>query len=173
MNSDKDTNIVKPKISFNLIGRKEDIESARPVTTGYPILDTLLCGGMPQKFAVGLTSPSCDERDLLIKRFLETGAENGETTFYVTIDPTLAGDLARKYSSTFYLFVCNPQGEAILKNTPNISILKGVENLTNLSLALTSAIRKLNPSQKGTKRICLNVVSDVLLQHGAVQTRMC
>jgi KaiC/GvpD/RAD55 family RecA-like ATPase len=171
MSSDKDADKVKPKISFIQIGREEHMERAPPVTTGYPILDTLLCGGMPQKFAVALTSPSCDERDLLIKRFLETGAENGEPTFYVTINPSLAVSLARNYSSSFYLFVCNPQGEAIIKSAPNISILKGVENLTTLSLALTSAIRKLDPSQKNIRRICLNVVSDVLLQVGAVQTR--
>ena len=171
MSSDKDADKMKPKISFVQIGREEHMESASPVITGYPILDTLLCGGIPQNFAVALTSPSCDERDLLIKRFLETGAENGEPTFYVTIEPSLAGSLASNYSSTFYIFVCNPQGEAILKSAPNVFILKGVENLTNLSLALTSAIRKLDPSQKNNKRICLNIVSDVLLQGGAVQTR--
>lgn len=171
MSSNEDADKVKPKISFIQIGREEHVESALPVVTGYPILDTLLCGGVPQKFAVVLTSPPCDEKDLLIKRFLETGAENDEPTFYFTIEPSLAGSLARNYSSTFYMFVCNPQGEAILRSAPNISILKGVENLTNLSVALTSNIRKLDPSQKGTRRICLNIISDVLLLDGVVQTR--
>jgi hypothetical protein len=32
---------------------------------------------------------------------------------------------------------------------PNVSKLKGVENLTDVSMALTSAIRKLNTSMKG------------------------
>lgn len=171
MSFDKDTDKVKPKISFIQIGREEHIERAPPVVIGYPILDTLLCGGMPQKFAMVLTSPTCDERDLIVKRFLETGAENDEPTFYVTIEPSQAESLARNYSSTFYMFVCNPQGETILKSAPNIFVLKGVENLTSLSVALTSAIRKLDPSQKGARRICLNIISDVLLQSGAVQTR--
>jgi hypothetical protein len=36
---------------------------------------------------------------------------------------------------------------------------------------LTSAIHKLDASLKGPKRACIDIVSDVLLQHRAVQTR--
>jgi len=46
-----------------------------------------------------------------------------------------------------------------------------VENLTDISINLTSAIRKLDPSLKSARRICLDLVSDVLLQHHTVQTR--
>jgi hypothetical protein len=49
--------------------------------------------------------------------------------------------------------------------------LKGVEGLTDISIALTSAIRKLDPSLKGARRICINLVSDILLQHNVVQAR--
>jgi hypothetical protein len=58
-----------------------------------------------------------------------------------------------------------------VKDAPNLVKLKGVENLTDISIALTSAIRKLDPSLKGARRICIGLVSDVLLQHHAVQTR--
>jgi KaiC/GvpD/RAD55 family RecA-like ATPase len=171
MSSNENADKAKPKIFFTQIGREETIERALPVITGYTILDTLLCGGLPQKFAVLITSPPCDEKDLLIKRFLETGVENDESTFYVTIEPSLAESLAQHKPSNFYMFLCNPQGEAILKSASNISILKGVENLTDLSVALTSTIRKLDPSHKGPRRMCLNIISDVLLLHGSVQTR--
>jgi TolB-like protein/Tfp pilus assembly protein PilF len=118
-----------------------------------------------------LTSPSCSERDLLVKSFLETGAKKDEPTFYVTINPGSAKALADEYPSSFWLFVCNPQADAIVKDAANIVKLKGVENLTDISIALTSAIRKLDPSLRGDRRICLGLVSDVLLQHHAVQTR--
>ena len=143
----------------------------RFILTGYSDLDRLLCGGIPSGCAVVLTSPSCNERDLLVKRFLETGAKKDEATFYVTINPGLAKALAAEYPSSFWLFVCNPQADAIVKDAPNILKLKGVENLTYISIALTSTIRKLEPSSKGARRICLIFVSDVLLQHNAVQTR--
>ena len=141
------------------------------VPTGYGDLDKLLCGGLPSGYSVVLTSPSCDERDLLVKIFLERGAKKGEVTFYVTSDPGLVKPLAEEFQSNFYLFVCNPQADAIVGEAPNVFKLKGVENLTEISIALTSAIRKLDPSLKGPRRICIGPVSDVLLQHHAVQTR--
>jgi hypothetical protein len=38
-------------------------------------------------------------------------------------------------------------------------------------MVLTSTIRKLDPSLKGSRRICIEIIPDVLLQHQAVQTR--
>ncbi|MFB0502932.1 MAG: FIST N-terminal domain-containing protein, partial [Candidatus Bathyarchaeia archaeon] len=40
------------------------------ISTGYEDLDSLLFGGIPENYAVVLTSHSCDERNLLIERFL-------------------------------------------------------------------------------------------------------
>jgi KaiC/GvpD/RAD55 family RecA-like ATPase len=141
------------------------------VATGYPDLDKLLCGGIPENYTVALTTPSWDERELLVSSFLKTGTEQGEVTFYLTVDPGATRSLAEKYQTNFYLFVCNPQADAIVKDTPNMFKLKGVENLTDISIALTSAMHKLDPSLKGPRRICIDLVSDVLLQHHAVQTR--
>ena len=141
------------------------------IATGYPDLDKLLRGGIPENYAVALTSPSCDERESLVRSFLQTGAEQGEVTFYLTVDPSAAKSLAEKFQASFHLFVCNPQADVIVKSLPNIFTLKGVENLTDISIALTSAIRKLDPSLKGPRRICIGLISDLLLQHHAVQTR--
>jgi TolB-like protein/KaiC/GvpD/RAD55 family RecA-like ATPase len=150
---------------------RDRVPPAGPVSTGYADLDRLLCGGLLSNCAVVLTSPSCNERDLLVRSFLEAGAKKGEVAFYVTINPGSAKNLAEEYPSSFWLFVCNPQADAIVRDAPNVFKLKGVENLTDISIALTSAIRKLDPSLRGDRRICLGLVSDVLLQHHAVQTR--
>jgi len=141
------------------------------IATGYADLDRLLCGGIPENYAVALTAPSCDERDLIVRSFLEAGARNGEATFCVTSNPGAAKSLAEEFQSNFHLLICNPQADAIVKSLPNVVKLKGVENLTDISIALTSAIRKLDASAKGLKRACIEIVSDVLLQHHAVQTR--
>jgi len=141
------------------------------ITTGYTDLDNLLFGGIPKNYAVILSSPSCEERDLLIKKFLETGAKKGEATLYITIDPGEVKALTEEFQSNFYLFVCNPQADAIIKSLPNVFKLKGVENLNDISIALTSAIRNLDISLKGPRRACIEIISDVLLQHHAVQTR--
>ena len=141
------------------------------ITTGYADLDRLLRGGIPENYAVALTAPSCNERELLVKSFLEAGPRNDEVTFYVAANPGAAKSLAEKFQKSFYLFICNPQADAIIKSLPNVFKLKGVENLTDISIALTSATRKLEASVKGSRRACIEIISDVLLQHHAVQTR--
>ena len=115
------------------------------VTTGSSELDRLLLGGIPQSYAVILTSPPSDERELLIKRFLEAGTTAHATTIYFTTEPESAKALAKEFPSDFYLFVCNPHVDAIIQSLPNIFKLKGVENLTNINIALTQAFRGLNP----------------------------
>ena len=141
------------------------------ITTGYRDLDNLLFGGIPENYAVILTSPSCDEKDLLIKSFLETGVKKGEITFYVTIDASGVRALVEEFQSNFYLFICNPQADTIIKSLPNVFKLKGMENLTDISIALTSAFHRLDASLKGPRRACIEIISDVLLQHRAVSTR--
>ena len=141
------------------------------VATGYKDLDSMLFGGIPKNYAVILTSPSCDERELLIRRFVETGTGKEQTTFYVTTEAGGMDALAEKFQSSFYLFVCNPRADIIVKSLPNVVKLKGVDNLTDISIALTSVIRKLDKSTGGGRRACIEIVSDMLLQHHAIQTR--
>ncbi|UCG37095.1 MAG: hypothetical protein JSV64_02140, partial [Candidatus Bathyarchaeota archaeon] len=141
------------------------------VRTGHSELDSLLLGGLPQNYAVLLTSPPCDERDLLVRNFLHAGLMEGQTVFFVTAKVPSLQIFAEKYPSNFYLFVCNPQTNMIPKSFPNISRLTGVENLTDVNIALTSAFRKLDKLAQSQRRICLELVSDILLQHHAVQAR--
>lgn len=54
---------------------------------------------------------------------------------------------------------------------PNIYKLKGVESLTDIDIALTKYFRALDPAKPGPKRACVEIVSDVLLQHHAIATR--
>jgi KaiC/GvpD/RAD55 family RecA-like ATPase len=141
------------------------------IPTGSEELDALLFGGIPQNLAVALTSPSTDEKELLITRFLEAGATASQTTFHITSEAANAKTLAQKYPSNFCLFVCNPQADAIVQDLPNVFKLKGVENLTEIDIALIKAFRTLNQSAVSIKRICIDIVSDVLLQHHAINIR--
>ena len=141
------------------------------ITTGYKELDNLLSGGIPRDYAVILTSPSCDERDLLIKRFLEAGTKEGQVTFYITTKASGLKSLAEGFRSNVYLFVCNPQADKIIKDMPNVVKLKGVENLNDINIGLSSAFRKLDTPIRSPRRICIEIISDVLLQHHTVQTR--
>lgn len=141
------------------------------VATGFTHLDSLLFGGIPENYAVLLTTLSCDERDKLIRSFLECGVMKGQVTFLLTASARGVETLAEACQSSFYIFICNPQTDALMKGLPNLFTLKGVENLTDISIALTSNFRRLGESPSGPRRACIEIISDVLLQHGAVQTR--
>ena len=181
---DKGTFTLKPKIIY--AGATAHQKSCQPelvtinisetilpdrINTGYKDLDSLLLSGIPENYAVILTSPSCDEKDLLIRRFLEAGPKKGQITFYITIEASGMKAVTEKNQSSFYLFICNPQAGKIVKSLPNVFRLKGVENLTDISIALTKAFRRLDTSISGPRRACIEIVSDVLLQHRAVKTR--
>ena len=141
------------------------------VATGSADLDVLLFGGLPENCTVALTSPPSDERETLIKNYLETGIKLGETTFHITTEAANTKALPDRYPSNFFLFVCNPLADSIVQSASNVFKLKGVENLTDIDIALTKALRILKPSESGPRRICLEIISDALLQHHAVTTR--
>jgi len=137
------------------------------ITTGYMELDRLLMGGIPENYAVVLTGPPSDERELLIKNFLEAGVGEGQTSFYVTAEAIGLDNLLEKPG--FYLFLCNPKPKITVPDLPNVHRLLGKTDLTNLNIALLKAYRSVE--QSSNKRVCLDIVSDVLLHHGAETTR--
>ena len=141
------------------------------VTTGYHDLDALLRGGIPQGYSVMLVSSYSDERQLLIKRYLEAGIQNNQVTFYVTVDPGNLKTLAEQAPFGFYLFLCNAKADVIVKDLPNVFKLKGVGNLTDINIALAKAFRLASNSSLGPKRACIEIISDVLLEHHSVVTR--
>jgi len=69
----------------------------------------------------------------------------------------------------FYLFLCNPKPKITVPDLPNVHRLLGKTDLTNLNIALLKAYRSVE--QSSNKRVCLDIVSDVLLHHGAETTR--
>jgi KaiC/GvpD/RAD55 family RecA-like ATPase len=154
-------------VTFNFL------EAALPgrVSTGYSSLDNLLLGGIPENYTIILTSPFCDEREELVKRFLLAGLTNGQTTFYITTEPGNVATLAEEFQPTLYLFICNPRADIIVKDLPNVFKIKGVESLTDIDIALTKSFRALDTSRSGPRRACIEIISDVLLQHHAVVTR--
>jgi KaiC/GvpD/RAD55 family RecA-like ATPase/tetratricopeptide (TPR) repeat protein len=168
-----ETKICRPKPVKIIVQPAQSEFEAVPgrVSTGFADLDKLLLGGIPENFGVVLTSPSSNERDLIINHFLEAGVKAGETTVYITAEVANAKALAEEFTPNFHLFICNPQLDAIITDLPNIHKLKGgVENLTDIGIALAKYFRMLD-QPTGSRRACVEIVSEVLLQHHAVIAR--
>lgn len=180
---EKGTYVFTPRIAYMDANGAQKILDLKPATvnteevvlpgrvsTGYRDLDNLLFGGIPEKYAVALTSISCDETRLLVNRFLEKGCKEGGITILVAVEASRWEKLAEEFPS-FQLFVCNPQAEVAAKMLPNVVRLGGIENLTDISIPFISALRRIEGSNDKPRRICIDILSDVLLQHQAVQTR--
>ena len=144
----------------------EEIVLADRVSTGTKELDSLLLGGVPKEYAVVLTGPPSDERETIIRNFLQTGTREGKTSFYVTTEADGLENLLEK--SGFYLFLCNSKPKVEVPDLPNVYKLRG-KNLTNLNIALVKAYR--NVVQSSTKRAVIGIVSDVLVDYGLKTTR--
>ncbi|MGD9130035.1 MAG: ATPase domain-containing protein [Candidatus Bathyarchaeota archaeon] len=146
----------------------EEILLEDRVTTGTHELDSLLLGGIPKDYAIALSGSPCDERELLIKNFLKAETKQEEVTFYITPEATGLEDLLDK--PNFYLFLCNPKPKVLVPDLPNVYRLRGTTDLTNLGIALTKAVRNIDKSVT-KRRICVEILSDVLMTHGPKTTR--
>jgi KaiC/GvpD/RAD55 family RecA-like ATPase len=145
----------------------EEVVLEDRISTGTEELDSLLLGGIPKEYAVVLTSSPCDERELIVKNFLEAGTKEC-ITFYVT---TEAAELERLLKNpNFFLFLCNPKPKNEIPDLPKAYKLQSKADITNLGIALTKAYRSIDQSI-ANKRVCIDILSDVLVKHGTNTTR--
>ena len=71
------------------------------LATGYNDLDGMIGGGIPEEFAVLILSQSYDERDLLIRKAIESNVARGRLTFYMSVDISKTQDLHEAFKETF------------------------------------------------------------------------
>jgi KaiC/GvpD/RAD55 family RecA-like ATPase len=137
------------------------------VLTGTKELDSLLFGGIPKEYAIVLSGSPTDERQRIIKNFLKAGTKSDEIVFYVSTET----EGLKKFSENpnFFMFLCNPKPKTPVPDLPNVFKLKSKTDLTNLLIFLSKAYRNIDALKK--KRICVEIVSDVLLDYGPKQTR--
>ena len=137
------------------------------IKTGFKELDYLLLGGIPEKYAVVLTGSPSDERQSIIHTFLGTGINEDQISLYITTEAEGLENILE--NNNFYLFLCNPKPKTQVQDLPNVYKLRSKTDLTNLSISLAKVYRNIDPSKK--KRICVEIVSDVLMDYETKATR--
>jgi KaiC/GvpD/RAD55 family RecA-like ATPase len=147
--------------------RVEEVIMKDRVTTGTTELDSLMLGGIPEEYAVVLSSPPCDERELIVENFLRVGVKKG-ISFYIS---TEANNLNLLDKPCFFLFLCNPKPKTEVPDFTNVFKLQGKTDLNNLGIALTKAYRSIDTNHNQPKRICVEILSEVLEDYGSKTTR--
>ena len=140
------------------------------IPTGLPVLDYLLKGGLPKSSATLLTSPASDERENIIRRFLVAGAKMGGRNVYLTRDFSKVTDLLTAYPSSLSAVVTRSEDQA--QNLPNVRFSTKLENLTAINIDLMALLRGTSPEAAAkSKRLCIDVLDDMLLIHKSMVTR--
>ena len=98
---------------------------------------------------------------------MRSGVEEG-ISFYITTEASGLEELLQK--PNFCLFLCNTKPKTSVPELPNIYMLQSKADITNLGIALTKANRNIEKSAS-KKRICVEILSDVLVKHGTNTTR--
>jgi len=151
----------------SIVIKVEEVVLKDRVSTGTQELDSLLLGGVPEGYAVALTGPPSDEREMMIKNFLGAGNNENQITFYVATEADGLENLLQ--NPNFFLFLCNPKPKTQVADLPNVYKLRGKSVITNLSIGLAKAYRRIDQSRK--KRVCVEIVSDVRVDYGVKATR--
>jgi KaiC/GvpD/RAD55 family RecA-like ATPase len=140
------------------------------VSTGYVDLDKALNGGIPEEFAVLIVSPSFDERDLLLRKVVDSAMSAGRLAILVSNDMGRIKDMASRYPNGFYAL--SPQADRISQHGPNLLKIPSFENLSDANISLGLILRDLLAKEKATKRIMIiDILSDLLLRHKSIVTR--
>lgn len=138
-----------------------------PALGVFTRLEDLVPGGIPQKYSLLLGAPVCDERNMVIEQFLQPAFESKSPCFLLTSDMDFARNYSAKFGDRLTVLVANPRADTISgKNV--VPIATGTQNLTTLNIELVKVVR--NVASTGGK-ICLDVLSDILLTHKLLTTR--
>jgi len=143
--------------------------TSRVISTGYSDLDNVLAGGLPVGYGILIVSPPCDEKDLLNRRLIESGLAAGAAVFYVSRDLGRSQDLADRYPDNFYVFC--PQADKIQPPRKNILKISPVQNLNDLNISMMKSMEVLGHENTSSKILIMDLLSDILLEHGALTTR--
>ena len=162
---------VEPEVVLESKAKELAAQAPREtVPTGLPVLDYLLKGGLPIASATLLTSPASDERENIIRRFLEAGAKMGGRNVYLTRDFSKATDLLTSYPSSLSAVVT--RSEDLAQKLPNVRFSTKLENLTAINIDLMALLQgSSSEAAVDSKRLCIDVLDDMLLIHKSVVTR--
>ena len=138
-----------------------------PTLATFTSLEKLVTTGIPQKYTLLLGSPACDERNMVVQQFIQSGVDKKVPSYMVTSDVGFAEAASQKFGEMLTVLVANPRATTTGKNL--IPLTTGVQNLTSLNIELVKLVK--DRAGSAGARIILDVVSDVLLAQKMLMTR--
>ncbi len=142
-------------------GKSPSTAPRRQVSSGYDRLDRALQGGFPAGSAVILSASASAEVPILLRKFLSVTPQGNKQHLVICKSLASGQAIAPTESDNITFVVC---GETVPLSK---NVVRGsISNLTDLNLQLSEAFKA-----GETSRVAIDIVSDVLLRHKALQTR--
>jgi archaellum biogenesis ATPase FlaH len=156
-------------VSYAPAPKTEQFQVPAPmIPTGYKALDGMLNGGLPLGLSIVLTGPPCDEKNLILRRFLETNLGSGRECIFISTSLDRVREMLSKHKN-LHVILCNPQAETIAAPFPEVVKIKSVDSLTQLNLEYDIAAGRLSSGRPSI--LCLEILDDVLLEHHGATRR--
>jgi tetratricopeptide (TPR) repeat protein len=130
------------------------------IPTGYGRLDEALKGGFLAGSAILLSAPASSEVPVLLRNFLKA---SDDISLLICRGQSSAEAVSQPTDNNLKCLICS---EKAIPPSKNMLPGKGIDNLTELNFQITETIGSVQP-----KRIVLEILSDILLRHKALQTR--
>jgi KaiC/GvpD/RAD55 family RecA-like ATPase len=145
--------------------------SIQPLVTApsmptFTNLESLVTTGIPQKYTLLLGSPACDERNLIVEQFIQSGVDKKIPSFMVTSDTSFAEAASQKFGDILTVLVANPRATSTGKNV--VPLTTGVQNLTGLNIELVKLVK--DRAGSGA-RVVLDIISEIMLAQKMPTTR--
>lgn len=139
------------------------------IATGYKALDGMLYGGLPVGSSIVLTGPPCDEKNMILRRFLETNLALDRECIFISTSIDRVRDMLLKHKKNLHVILCNPQADTVAGDYPEVVKIKTLDSMTEVNLQYETAARELNRGKPSI--LCLEILDDVLLEHHGATRR--
>jgi KaiC/GvpD/RAD55 family RecA-like ATPase len=152
----------RPSRPASVVRAQQSQVLERVLPTGYRALDEMLYGGLPVGSSIVLTGPPCDEKNIILRRFIETNLLSNRSCIFISTSLDRVQNLLSKYDRYLHVILCNPHAEIAAAAFPHVAKLKSLDSLTQLNLEYDNAV-KMCVGKPAV--LCLEVLDDVLLGH--------
>ena len=135
----------KPKTSQS--GEQDVVFDPNKIHFGIKLVDDALYGGIPKNSVVLITSPTCEEKDNLITKFVESGLDENGIVVYLSSDFKMDQNERIVKNPKFYEIICNAQAEVRKteeKGDMHCIKISGVERLNELTASITTMLNNVS-----------------------------
>jgi len=118
---------------------------------------------VPDRNAVLVAAPPCDEYDQMVDDFLGGSLSNGKSALCMSLRSAPVENHIRQHPGKVFLVTADSKAKDRLGEVGGLATITGVADLTSLDISLSQLLGKINFEHGAVA--CVEILSDILLTH--------